>query len=117
MQRVSTMTTNHVNTEVQRDLKRIFVTDTLQSIAAVRCDVFQTAALSSNVITGAPHVFGWNWRQDMQTRRTVGNKCKHCHSTCQGPRKDKPKEVATGKSDLYTLYLMAVERTRSTARQ
>jgi hypothetical protein len=53
----------------------------------------------------------------MQTRHTVGNKCKYCHSTGRGPREDKPTQAATGKSDLHTLCLVAVETTRSTARQ
>jgi hypothetical protein len=53
------MTTNQVNTEIQRDLETMCVTNTLQLIAAVRCDVFQTAALSGNVITRASHVFDW----------------------------------------------------------
>ena len=54
------MTTNHVNTEVQKDLEMIWVTNILQSIATVRCDVFQTVALSGNVITRESHVFDWN---------------------------------------------------------
>jgi len=54
------MTTNHVSTETQRDMEMICVTNILQSKAAVRCDVFQTAALSGNVITRVSHVFDWN---------------------------------------------------------
>ena len=54
------MATNHVSTEAQRDLEMICVTNILQSIAAVRRDVFQTATLSGNVITRVSHVFDWN---------------------------------------------------------
>jgi hypothetical protein len=54
------MTNNHVNTEVQTDLETMRVTDILRSIAAVRCDVFQTAVLSGSVITRASNVLDWN---------------------------------------------------------
>jgi len=54
------MTNNHVNVDVQTDLETMCVTNILQSIAAVWCDVFQTAVLSGNVVTRASNVFDWN---------------------------------------------------------